>query len=211
MKRSICLFLVSVMLFSMTACSNVSDDQKVVTDTDVSTEEIPENSSDVLTEETVDGEQQEETETAPVAPKSIAIGETVVTTNYEFTLKKVELSYDVEPDNPPSYYSHYAAESGMVYLHIDADIKNTQKQNLECDEVYQVKADYNGGYMYSGFAVAEDDDGDFTYANITSISPLQTLGVHNLVSCPQEVETSTNSLKITIVMSDETEYEYIIR
>ena len=72
------------------------------------------------------------------------------------------------------------------------------KQNLACDEILKATADYNNGYTYSGFPVAEDSNTGFTYANITSINPLETLGVHYLFKCPQEVEESSNPLFIII-------------
>lgn len=143
--------------------------------------------------------------------QTITIGQTISTENYEATLNKVELSYDVQPENPPSYYNHYPAESGQVYVHVDMDIKNLQKQDMECDEIYSVVVDYNNGFTYKSFAVAEDTDGDFTYANITSVTPLQTMGVHALVDCPQEVETSSGLLYITITFMDGSQYKYVIR
>ena len=141
----------------------------------------------------------------------ISIGQKVVTENCEFTLNKVELSYDVKPQNPPSYYTHYPASDGQVYIYINATVKNIQKQSLECDEIYSVEADYDNGYKYIGFNIVNDSDGDFTYANINSVEPLQTRGVHCLIDCPEEVETSSKPLSITIKMKDGSDYLYKIR
>ncbi len=141
----------------------------------------------------------------------ITAGQTVSTRDYEFTLNRVEFSYKVTPDNPPSYYTYYEASEGQVYIYLNASIKNTQKQSIGCDEVYSVVADYNNGYTYRGSFIADDADGDFTYANITSIDPLQTLGVHCLIACPEEVSTSDAPLFLTITMKDGTKYKYTIR
>ena len=73
----------------------------------------------------------------------------------------------------------------------------------------KVTADYNGGYTYAGQAVPEDGNAGFTYANITTIKPLQTLGVHFLFQCPQEVEESQNPLSITLEPSG-TKDSYIL-
>lgn len=145
--------------------------------------------------------------------KNISVGQTVTTKNFEFTLRKVELSYDVNPDNPAAFYMHYPAPSGKVYIHVDADIKNLQKQDLEADEVYNVEADYNDGYKYNGsLIVGKENRSSFTYANITSIAPLETLDVHSLVECPEVVETDTTSkLFIIIKMADGSSYKYVIR
>lgn len=128
----------------------------------------------------------------------IAVGGVITTDAMEITVNKVELSYDVLPDDTSGFYTHYAADPGNVYLHLDVDVKNLGKQNLPCDEIMKTIADYNGGYTYSGQAIPEDGNSGFTYANITSINPLQTLGVHFLFQCPQEVAESQNPLSIML-------------
>lgn len=144
-------------------------------------------------------------------PETIILGDKVTTDAYEFTLNKVELSYDVMPDSPPSYYTHYPAESGQVYIYINASVKNLKQQSIECDEIYSVTANYDDGYTYRGFNIVTDTDGDFTYANITSVAPLQTLGVHCLIDCPEEVESSDKPLLLTIKFKDGSEYLYKVR
>jgi len=140
----------------------------------------------------------------------VSIGDTIKDDRAEITINKIEFSYDVLPDNTSSFYTHYAAESGKVYIHIDTDVKNIQKQDLGCDELMSVKVDYNNGYEYDGFPVPEDSTTGFTYANIVGIAPLCTQGVRFLVDCPQEVEESQNPVKIIFTLSNK-EYEYVIR
>lgn len=142
---------------------------------------------------------------------TIALGETVNTDSFEFTLNKVDLSYNVEPDNPPSYYTYYAASDGQVYVYVNATVKNLTQQTMRCDEIYSVTANYNNGYTYKGFNIITDTDGDFTYSNINSITPLQTMGIHCLIDCPKEVETSENPLVLTIKLRDGKEYLYTVR
>lgn len=139
----------------------------------------------------------EETAT-PQQGTPISVGESIITEDVEITINKVELSYDVLPDNTSGFYTHYEADAGNVYIHLDVDVKNLRKQNLRCDNILSATADYNDGYTYSGFAAPEDSSTGFTYANITSIKPLETLGIHYLFKCPQEVEESTNPLFIII-------------
>ena len=221
------LVFVAAFSFAIGCVKDVSNKKKsVVTQivTEKTAEKMPEQEKPVTNKASgtvSSGESATEAKTVPAAEekaqsakaeaKPIALGETVATEHYEFTLNKVELSYDVEPDNPPSYYTHYAAGQGQVYIYVNASVKNTGKHSLECDEIYSVTADYNNGYTYRGFAIASDTDGDFTYANITSVEPLQTLGVHCLIDCPEEVETTENPLKLTIKMKDGTEYLYTVR
>ena len=129
---------------------------------------------------------------------SIAVGETITTDTLEITINKVELTNDVLPDDTSGIYHHYEADAGNVYLHLDTDIKNLDKQRLICDEIMKATADYNGGYTYTGQAIPEDGSSNFTFANITAIPPLATLGVHFLFKCPQEVKESENPLFMTI-------------
>ena len=116
----------------------------------------------------------------------------------EIIINNVELVYDVVPDNISGLYTHYGADQGNVYLHIYMDEKKWGKQNMACDKILKSTSDYNSGYTYSGFPVPGDSNTGFTYANITSIKPLETLGVHYLFQCPQEVEESSNPLFVII-------------
>lgn len=142
--------------------------------------------------------------------KEIKIGEVISTNEIELTIKKIEFSYDVLPDDTSGFYTHYPAESGSVYIHIDTDVKNLQKQNLDCSNIMEVKADYNNGYTYNGSPIPEDSQTGFTYANITSIDPLQTLGVRFLIKCPQEVEETNNPLILNFEINGQ-KYEYKMR
>jgi|GEM_PF-1060579 len=143
-------------------------------------------------------------------PSVLKAGDKITTDNMEIKIKKVELTYDVLPDKTNGVYTHYAADSGEVYIHVDVDVKNLQKQALPCDEIMTVEADYNNGYTYNSFAVPEDSLTGFTYANITAIDPLQTKGVRYLISCPQEVDKEKNPLVLTFKL-DKQEYIYTIR
>ncbi len=149
-------------------------------------------------------------ETPTEKTKAIKIGEKIVTDNMEITLNKVELTYDVLPDDTSGFYTHYQAEQGEVYISIDIDVYNKAKQNLPCDEIGKVTANYNNGYKYSGYAIVKDSSTGFTYANITNITPLETRGMKWLISCPQEVETSTHPLVLTFTIEGK-DFTYTVR
>ncbi|QIB68618.1 DUF4352 domain-containing protein [Aminipila butyrica] len=139
---------------------------------------------------------------------TVSIGEVISDDRAEVTINKIEFSYDVLPDNTNSFYTHYPAESGKVYIHVDTDVKNIQKQELNCDEVMSVKIDYDNGYKYTAFSVPEDSSTGFGYS--TSIAPLTSLGVHFMAECPQEVEESQKPVKVIFLLGND-EYEYVIR
>ena len=150
------------------------------------------------------------TQTSKEEIKPIKIGDTIKSAKAEITIKKIEFSYNILPDDTSGFYTHYPADSGNVYIHIDTDVKNIQKQQLGADEIMTIIADYNEEYTYTSQAVPEDSSTGFTYANITAIDPLKTLGIRYLISAPQEVEESENSLKLIFNIDGE-KYEYIMR
>lgn len=149
-------------------------------------------------------EAQEET-----IPK-IHDGDKIITNTMEIVINSVELTYDVLPDDTSGFYTHYEADQGKVYICVDADVTNKAKQNLGCDEIGKIVADYNNGYTYRGFTVVDDSTTGFTYANITSIDPLETKGIKWLIACPQEVEESENPLFIEFTIDGE-KFIYTIR
>ncbi|WP_252238259.1 hypothetical protein [Clostridium sp. VAP51] len=142
--------------------------------------------------------------------KTVEIGNTISSESAEIIVNKAEFSYDVLPDDTSSFYTHYAAESGKVYINIDVDVKNIQKQDLPCDKIINVEANYNDGYEYKGQPIVEDASTGFTYANITSITPLETKGMRYIINCPQEVAESQNPLVITFNLNKE-KYNYTVR
>lgn len=194
MKKIVLMVLICSFCLLLCACS-----ANQPTNTDNTTEQQEVES----TEETTKSNKKE--------IEKISIGETITTDSFEFTLNKVELTYDAKPDNPPTYYSHYPADNGQVYIYVNASVKNLKKQGILCDEIYSVTANYNDGYEYNGFNIVTDTSGNFTYANITSLDPLQTLGVHYLIDCPEEVETSDNSLVLTIELNGGEKFAYAVR
>lgn len=143
-------------------------------------------------------------------PQIISVGDKIILDTMEIVINSVELTYDVLPDDTSGFYTHYAADTGKVYISIDASITNTAKQNLGCDDIGRVIADYNNGYTYRGFTVVKDKSTGFTYANITSIDPLETKGIKWLVECPQEVDESSNPLFLEFTIANG-KYKLIIR
>lgn len=143
--------------------------------------------------------------------KTINVGETIVTETREITLGHVEFSYDVEPEEKNVVYTHYAAESGKVYIDIAVAVKNIQKQQLKCTEVMSASADYDNGYTYSGSAIVEDATLGFAMAITKNIDPLDTVKMHYLIECPQEVEENTDAPVFVVLTVEGVKYQYNIR
>lgn len=154
-----------------------------------------------------EGEENKAEETMP----AIEIGQTLVTDDCEFTLKKVELSYEILPPNTSSVYTSYPAESGKVYVHVEADVKNTMQRDIRIDELFTTSVLYDGKYPYEGFTIVNDGDNSFDWvSSYVAATPLETCRAHGLVECPAEVDTSGKSISVRIELGDTT-YEYILR
>lgn len=141
----------------------------------------------------------------------VALGETVVTKNSEFNIDYVNITGDVVPPQPGSWYSHYEAEAGKLYVDICFAYKNTGDSSIVADSAISAKLKYAGKYDYTGFSMIEEESrSDFTYSNITSIAPLCTEYVHFLFPVPEEVGTSSESVEITFTVDGNT-YTYQLR
>lgn len=144
------------------------------------------------------------------AKKTIAIGDTIVATDYEFTLSNVEFTYELLPANTSSVYSSYPAESGKVYIHVAADVKNTMQRDIRIDELFTASAVYDGSYNYNGFTVVDDDNRFDWVGSYVAATPLETCKAHSLIECPAEVDTSGKAVTVLIEIDGE-QYEFVLR
>lgn len=143
--------------------------------------------------------------------KNINYNETVTKEEkYELTMKTHRFGKTIEPPNTSGYYRYYDASEGHQYLEIVFDYKNLTTSVVRADNISSIKIKYNDKYEYSGFAVIEDSDGDFTYANITSIAALSTGKMHYLIEVPDEVAKDTGSIVATVKCGQD-EYKLNIR
>lgn len=153
-------------------------------------------------------------EAAPQTGKTsgaVEIGEVVVTKNAEFNIDYSDITNDVMPLYPGSWYSHYEADDGKVYVDVCFAYKNTSGKSVSADNVISAKLKYADKYDYSGFSMIEEDNrGNFTYSNITSVAPLSTEYIHYLFEVPEEVQNSSESIVVTFSVSGNT-YTYAVR
>ena len=141
----------------------------------------------------------------------VVVGETVVTKNAEFYVDFANITKDVLPPKPGNYYSHYEADAGKTYVDFCVAYKNLTEKGVDADETISADLKYANKYDYTGSSMIEEDSrGDFTYSNITEISPLTTEYVHYLFEVPDEVANSAESIVITFTI-DGNEYSYTVR
>lgn len=121
----------------------------------------------------------------------------------EFFVDYTAITSDVVPPSPDNWYSHYEAEDGKVFIDLCVGYKNLSTKDQHADEVMKATLLYGGKYQYDGFsAIEEGNRSDFTYSNITDISPLSLEYLHYLFEVPASVETSDGSLTALISIGD---------
>lgn len=138
--------------------------------------------------------------------KSFKKGSKITTDESEIKIKNIKFTTDVLPDKIEGFYNHYPADKDKVFLEVDTNVKNVQKQSELVEDLGSISLDYNNGYIYNGFLAPEDSQTGFSYANIKYIDPLETLGVKWLVELPKEVTKNKKPIKITLTINGQ---EYV--
>lgn len=219
MKRSSLLIITAVLVLCLTACGSSPAGDSTIDNSEGSSTGAsePNDIEGTLSEESEDVDvstpSTPEEDVPPVADVPvISLGDTVsVDEKCEFSLDYVNITNDVLPPKPGSWYSHYEADDGKVYVDICIAYKNLKTGDVDADEVMSGTLTYSGQYQYSGFSIIEEDSrSNFTYSNITSIAPLSTEYVHYLFSVPEEVQTGTGAADAILVIAGE-EYKVIVK
>ena len=136
--------------------------------------------------------------------KPVTVGTSISSGGFDITFNTFEFSYDVLPKNPSGFYNHYVADKGKVYYHVAMDIKNNNKQTIRGEDVFsKVELVYNNDYKYDGFIVLDEDDGSGFDFGSTPIKPLETKGIRILFKLPEEIETATEPVEVTIDIDGE--------
>lgn len=177
-------------------------------------EEITTNETyNMASEEENNNAKQENSNKTEAKQNEILIQDTPVSESekYELTFKGSEFSKKVEPPVLTTLYTYYEAkQEGHSYLVIKLDYKNLQATDVTADDVATVKVKYNDKYEYSSFPIIVDKDGDFTYANITNISPLTVGQMYYLCDLPDEVVNASESIIAYVQVGNKT-YQINIR
>jgi uncharacterized membrane protein len=143
---------------------------------------------------------------------AITIQETIeIPDACEFFVDYTNITDDVMPPSPSSWYSHYEADDGKVYVDVCVAYKNLSTKDVGADEILNATLVYGGKYQYTGFSMIEESSrSDFTYSNITSISPLSLEYLHYLFEVPEEIETSDGALT-ALLNIEGVQYSIVVR
>lgn len=133
--------------------------------------------------------------------EEISLGQTIIIPEQaEFTIQRAYFAKKIVPPNPDRFYTYYEAqEPGTTYLDLVVIFKNLHTTSVDANEFGYVKLLYDNKYEYNAFpTIEESNGGDFGYASITPINPLQLGTIHYLIEVPIDVETSGASLRIQL-------------
>lgn len=140
-KQLIAVVLLAALCVSMTACATTQSPAATEPPETSTQSEKPTLDTSAAPDTTV----VEETiivDTTPV----IAVGESATTDICEFVIDYVNITNDAMPPNPGSWYSHYEAEAGKVYVDFCVAYKNTATSNVDADKTVPGKLIYADEY-----------------------------------------------------------------
>ena len=116
-----------------------------------------------------------------------------------FKLVNTEYTTDVLPSKTSGYYTHYPIDdpANDVYFVVYCDLTNISTSNINADDMISIRAIFDGKYEYKANMALEEKDGTgFDYANITSISPLETRKGVFMFEVPKSVKDMSVELSI---------------
>ena len=139
--------------------------------------------------------------------KELKENDEVVDKDYAaFVFKGIEYTDDLLPPDTSKAYRHYKVDdTNNTYLVVKFDLTNYMSDDLDCDEIFGMKAIYMDKYNYDGFAVIEDEDGR-GFSSFEDIKPLTTRSFYYLIEVPKSVQEE--SLKLNIYFNKQ-EFYYI--
>lgn len=203
-KKLIALLLAAVLCLGLAACGNgegienTDNSQEQTTGTEKASEE---------SKQPTQATESPQVDTTPV----ISTDDRISTDTCEFSIDYINITDDVLPPSPGSWYTHYEADDGKVYVDVCFAYKNTSGKSVGADDIISAKLKYADKYEYSDFSIIEEDNrGNSTYSNISSIAPLCTEYIHFLFVVPEEIQNSSESIIITFSVSGNT-YTYTVR
>ena len=207
MKKSIILLSLIIIITLFTSCTNSETTNQKKPNEDSTTKTETSNNQEISEEEKQSDKETEQPIKEVEWPSEFDIGDTLLYPNvFEIKMTSMEFATAVSPPNPDEYYTYYEVkEPEKVFIHTVFDVKNLKGIALNADEVLEVMAVYDEKYEYTSFSTIEEGNGsDFTYSNITDISPLTYGKLHFLTEVPVEVRDSGKPVKIVIKANNKT-------
>lgn len=113
-----------------------------------------------------------------------------------FRFDSVFYTDDLTPSDTDSVYTHYEIDSpDSTYLVVGYDITNLQGNGKLLDSFVGVTAVYRNKYTYTGFTVAEDEDGA-GFSSYDEVDPLTTRRLYCLIKVPKSVTADEVTLTL---------------
>lgn len=126
-----------------------------------------------------------------------------------FSVEGSEFTKDVLPPETDDFYSHYEADEGKSYLCVRINYVNLSCEAIDIDDAVDAKMKYKNKYEYKCFTAKLDGEHN-GFESYGYLYPLCDEYVYCLFEIPQEVADSTDSVKLSVDVGDNT-YTYTAR
>ncbi len=142
----------------------------------------------------------------------INLNETIVVPDVcEFYIDRTGIAKRIDPPAPAQYYTYYEAGDGKQLVDICVAFKNLKTTDIMADTAGTAYISFAGKYQYNVFSVIEEQNrGNLTYSNITSIAPLTTEYIHYMSNVPDQIVESNGEFIAVITIGGQ-KYHYILR
>ncbi len=144
------------------------------------------------------------TTTTTEARKTISVGETIKTANYEIHIKDVQITSEILPPDTSGQHNMYEAEDDEILVYVDADVKNLKTSFASRDGIYSATLFYSTGFAYKGQIIVLSDNAHFSYPALHRITPLKKAFVGCMFVCPFELKDSGEPITIEFKVDGET-------
>lgn len=141
----------------------------------------------------------------------IKIGDTVESSRVHFTLRRIDFSSEIRPDNASGVAAIYYPGEDEIFIRVVADLKNIAKQAIAVADQVRVQAVYGDGYTYEGLFLIDTGNGSFVNeAAARNLMPLSKIEMTGMITAAEEVYRVKLPLAVYFTIDGQS-YVYRIR
>lgn len=140
----------------------------------------------------------------PVIEVEVAVGETVTEQGFaDITIKEISYRTEVYPSDTSGVYTYYSVNNeNNSYLAIRFDFTNLQTTaGYTLNDYVKFVVEYDGGYQYAGWSIAEEGGMLSSYPNLI---PLSTFDSWYLIEVPNRLKDVAYKLVMVLGNSEYT-------
>lgn len=131
--------------------------------------------------------------------KKLTKGKIIEKDTVEVEYRGYQITTKLLPTDTSGYYSYYQADDDEIFLDFIFKVSNNGKYDLNLNSlVSNVKADYDGGFLYDNYSCYYISDGDIEYVfDWDYLEPLKSATFHLAVRVPRKIADTEKSLIVS--------------